>query len=67
MLSCEEVTRLCSEEMERPLSWHERLSLRWHLRLCSGCTNFRVQMRVLRRIMRRYAGWDEDPHDGPPT
>lgn len=38
MLSCKEVTELCSAEMERPLAAGEVLSLRLHLMMCSGCT-----------------------------
>lgn len=55
MLNCKEVTQLCSQEMERPLRLGERLSLRAHLIMCTGCTNFRRQMGVLRLVARNYA------------
>ena len=55
MLNCKEVTELCSQEMEQPLRWRETLSLRAHLMMCSGCTNFRTQMGVLRDIAKAYA------------
>jgi hypothetical protein len=55
MLSCREVTELCSAEMERPLGVGERVSLRTHLMMCSGCTQFRRQMKLLREAMRGYA------------
>ena len=54
MLSCNEVTRLCSEEHERDLSMRERAELRLHLMICKGCTNFRKQMGFLRQVTRRY-------------
>jgi hypothetical protein len=55
MLNCKEVTELCSQEMERGLQLHERMSLRMHLMMCSGCTNFRKQMQALRAAMQQYA------------
>ena len=55
MLNCKEVTELCSHEMERPLRLGEHVSLRTHLMMCSGCTNFRKQMKTLREVMQAYA------------
>ncbi|MDP1647502.1 MAG: hypothetical protein Q8M01_04785 [Rubrivivax sp.] len=55
MLSCKEVTAVCSAEMERPLKLGEKVSLRTHLMMCAGCTNYRQQMRALRQVMRAYA------------
>jgi len=55
MLSCKEVTEVCSAEMERPLKWGEQVSLRTHLMMCSGCSNYRKQMKILRHAMQAYA------------
>lgn len=55
MLNCHEVTQLCSQELERPLGLWERLSLRAHLMMCDGCSNFRGQMGSIREAMRAYA------------
>jgi len=55
MLSCREVTEVCSAEMERPLKLGEQVSLRAHLMMCTGCTNYRKQMKALRQVMRAYA------------
>lgn len=54
MLSCKEVTAVCSAEMERPLRLGEKVSLRAHLMMCSGCANYRRQMKVLRQAMQAY-------------
>ncbi|MBK7664148.1 MAG: zf-HC2 domain-containing protein [Sterolibacteriaceae bacterium] len=54
MMSCREVTRLCSEAQERKLSPSERAHLWWHTRMCDGCRNFRVQMDLLRLAARRF-------------
>jgi len=63
MLNCKEVTTLCSQEMERPLRWREQVSLRVHLMMCSGCTNFRKQMKSLRKTMHMYAAGQAVTHD----
>ena len=55
MLNCKEVTEMCSQEMERDLRLQERMSLRMHLLMCSGCNNFRRQMHTMRCAMRHYA------------
>lgn len=55
MMNCRRATRLMSQELERPLGRGERLALRLHLHLlmCSGCSNFRKQMKFLRRACRQ--------------
>lgn len=61
MLNCKEATRLFSEWQERTLDLKERMSLRMHTMMCSGCRNFGEQMHTLRHVARAYAkGKDED-------
>lgn len=55
MLNCQQVTRLYSESQERSLTLHERMSLKMHVMMCSGCRNFGKQMHSLRHIARTYA------------
>ncbi len=55
MLDCRNATRLISESQERPLSFMERFSLRIHLAMCSGCSNFNDQMGSLRLMARSFA------------
>lgn len=55
MLNCKEVTELCSREMELPLGLAEKTSLRMHLMMCDGCSQFRLQMKTLRQVMNAYA------------
>lgn len=55
MLSCNQVTELCSQEMDRRLGMGERFSLRTHLMVCSGCSNYRRQLFTLREVARAYA------------
>ena len=55
MLNCKEVTEMCSEELDRKLLLAERVSLRLHLMMCSGCNNFRKQMQTMRIAMQQYS------------
>ncbi len=55
MLSCKEVTQLCSQELDRKLSLLERMSLHTHLMMCTGCSNFRRQVGALRKVSQVYA------------
>ena len=55
MLSCLEATRVCSDEMDRPLKLGEQFALQAHLMLCRGCTNYRRQQKTLRQVMQAYA------------
>jgi predicted anti-sigma-YlaC factor YlaD len=55
MMNCRHATQLMSQELDRELGWRERLALRLHLTMCGGCSNFRRQMALLRRVCRRRA------------
>lgn len=66
MLTCAQATRLASDGMERRLGWRERVGLRMHLLICTGCTNFVRQAQLLRQLARRYAaGGVDDASRGP--
>jgi predicted anti-sigma-YlaC factor YlaD len=58
MMNCKEATRLMSEDLDRPLDWRERVALRFHLMMCSGCRNFKVQIGFLRTAIRQRSGRD---------
>lgn len=66
MLNCNEVTRLCSDELERPLHLGERTALHVHLMMCSGCTNYRNQVKTLRQVMQAYADGKAIAEDAEP-
>ena len=62
-MNCRDATRLMSEAQERPLSITERISLRLHLIMCSGCHNFKAQMNTLRLVTRAYAKKKNEHHE----
>jgi Putative zinc-finger len=65
-MNCTEATVLMSQEQDRTLDGGERLNLRWHTVICSGCRNYRKQMAVLREASRRMAHGMVPGADLPP-
>lgn len=55
MLSCQEVTKLMSESMERPLTMKEKMAVNMHLMMCRGCKNCGNHMQDIRKLAREYA------------
>jgi hypothetical protein len=51
MPNCREATRLISNDLDRSLSWSERLGLALHLLLCGPCARFRRAIHLLHRIL----------------
>ena len=60
-LKCLEAHRLSIEQMDRHLSWFERVRLRAHLTACDACTTIAAQMRLLHGAMRKLGQEDEVP------
>lgn len=59
MMNCRQAARLLSAAMDRPLTRGERLALRLHTLLCTGCRNYRRQIAFLRRACRRRAAGED--------
>lgn len=50
---CDEVTRLLSQSMELPLPLWRRGQLRLHFHICCWCQRYGLQIRLLRKFLRR--------------
>lgn len=48
MLKCKEASKLVSQSLDHPLSFKNRLKLRFHLMICDACSRFNRQMGQLR-------------------
>jgi hypothetical protein len=60
-MNCKQATQLISESQDRALSFSEKLTLKMHVMICTGCKNFSVQVPFLSQTMKAYAkGLDED-------
>lgn len=56
MMSCKKTSRLMSQQLDRKLSRYETVSIRLHLMMCSGCTNFANNLALLRKACHRTGG-----------
>ena len=63
MMNCKEATRLLSDAQERELSLKEKSTLKIHVMMCSGCSNFARQMNILRDFSHAYTKGGEDGGD----
>lgn len=63
MLNCHKATELMSASQERPLTVRERLRLKLHRAICSGCRQFSRQLGFVRKAAREY-GKGEDQRRG---
>ncbi len=58
MYSCRQASRIVSEAMERKLTMKERINLRIHLFVCDMCRNFKQNVHLLERTLRRIGSGD---------
>lgn len=52
MLSCRQASMLLSQKQERQLTLKEKVDLKFHLAMCSGCRQLNKQFSSLRNIIR---------------
>lgn len=52
LLTCKQATHLLSDALDRPLDLKERLELKLHLKMCTGCRRYQQQMGVIRQACR---------------
>lgn len=60
MMNCNTATSLISQSRERELTFSERMKLRFHVGMCSGCRNFERQVPALSQAARAYARLPDD-------
>ena len=51
MLTCKQASQFISASLDRPLTFRERLILRFHLFICKYCARFNQQMIMMRNIV----------------
>ena len=56
MLNCKNATKLMSKAQDHPLDLKERIALRVHITMCSGCNNYNKQMDFIRKACGRMGG-----------
>ncbi|MGQ0811107.1 MAG: hypothetical protein ACT4OO_07765 [Nitrospiraceae bacterium] len=65
--SCKEMTRLLSEQMDRPLPFRTRLTMRVHFLICKWCERYRNQLLFIRQAVRRHPEKLEDQDLSDPS
>ncbi|MDH5472991.1 MAG: zf-HC2 domain-containing protein [Gammaproteobacteria bacterium] len=60
MMSCKQATSLMSQGQDRQLTRSERLRLRLHLFICSGCANYNKHLGIIREALQRMGGGKSD-------
>ena len=53
MPTCQEMTRLLSDAMDRSLPLHLRMRMRVHLVICTLCQRYQSQLRLIRQMVRK--------------
>lgn len=53
MLSCKQASQIISQSLDKPLSWSDRMKLKFHLSICDACTNFYRQLGLLKNAIDR--------------
>jgi hypothetical protein len=53
-ISCQQASRLLSQQLEEPLPIGKRMTLRLHLLYCQACTNVARQFETLRLAMHQW-------------
>lgn len=51
MLSCKDISKLLSDRLDRELGFMERVRLRMHLAMCTGCSRVERQLGFLREAL----------------
>lgn len=67
-LSCQGMSHIASESLDRDVRGGERLALQMHVLYCTSCRRFLRQITFLRSALRRFVGQMElgDDLPGPP-
>ncbi len=60
-ITCKDVSVLISRQHEQRLSTGEKIWLRLHLYICTGCRNFQNNTRLMRAAMKRFLDQGKDP------
>ena len=47
ILTCKQASQIISQSLDMPLSWSDRIKLRFHLFICGACSRFNRQLHQL--------------------
>lgn len=53
MLTCKQASQIISQSLDAPLSFSNRMKLKFHLFICNACNRFNQQLRMLSNAVQR--------------
>jgi len=53
MLTCKQASELISQSLDKPVTWSERLNLKFHLFICKYCARFYQQMHTIKTAVNK--------------
>ena len=53
MLTCKQASQIISQSLDGPLSFSDRMKLKFHLFICDACNRFNQQLRLLSHAVQR--------------
>lgn len=53
-MTCKELSRLASQQLDRPLPLLTRLRMRLHFLICAWCRRYMKQVRLVREVAPKY-------------
>jgi hypothetical protein len=53
LLNCKQASQIISQSLDNPLSWSDRMKLKFHLFICNACTRFNQQIRLIKNAVLR--------------
>jgi hypothetical protein len=59
-INCREATHLVLQSQDKPLSWADRLRLRFHLAICKACPRFVRQASLMQMAMGRWRAYRDE-------
>ena len=66
-MHCQEASRLASDELDRDLTFSERVGMWAHLAICVSCRRMRAQVRLVQQWAEALCSSTPPPDAGPPT
>mgnify|MGYP003439061459 FL=1 len=53
LFTCQDMSHLLSDGMDRTLPFHTRLRMRFHLLICVLCRRYKQQLALIRNVLRK--------------
>ncbi|MDO4450611.1 MAG: zf-HC2 domain-containing protein [Moraxella sp.] len=52
--NCQKITQLASLSQEEPLTWSQKITLKFHLMMCPNCKQFDKNNQTLKQIIKKH-------------